>query len=79
MLWLKSYVLCALMMTSISSDDEGEIDRILGRAEYEFEAMNSSHQRPDCSQELLGVVLAPTDDAVSTVRLAPREGRTGEL
>ena len=66
-------------MTSISSDNEGELDRILGGAESdELEAMNSSPQRPNCSQELLGLVLAPTDNAVSTAGLAPREGRTGE-
>ena len=41
--------------------------------------MNSSPQQPDGSQEQLGVVAAPTDDAVSTAGLAPREWRTGEL
>ena len=67
-------------MTSISSDNEGKIDSILGGAESdELEAMNSSPQQPDCSQQLLGIVPAPTVDAVSTVGLAPREGRTGEL
>ena len=56
-----------------SSDDEGELDRILGGAESdELEAMNSSSQQPDGSQEP-----APIDDAVSTVGLAPRKGRTG--
>ena len=64
----------------MSSSDEGKLDRILGRAELdELESMNISPQQPDCSQELLGVVAAPTDDAISTVGLAPHEGRTGEL
>ena len=41
----------------MSSDDEGELDHILGGAESdELEDMNSSPQRPDGSQELLGVV-----------------------
>ena len=63
-----------------SSDDEGELDRILGGAESDkLEAINSSPQQPNGSQELLDVVLAPTNDAVSTTRLAPHEGRTGEL
>ena len=71
---------CVLMMASMSSDDKGKLDRILGGAESdELKTMNSSPQQPDGSQELLGVVLAPTDDAVSTAGLAPREGRTGEL
>ena len=62
-----------------SSDDEGELDRILGGAESdELEAMNLSPQQPDGSQELLGVVPALIDDAVSTAGLAPREGRSGE-
>ena len=68
------------MMTSIFSDDKSELDRILGGAESdELEAMNSSPQQPDGSQELLGVVPAPTDNAVSTAGLASREGKTREL
>ena len=64
----------------MSSSDEGELDRILGGAELDkLETMNLSPQQPDCSQELLGVVPAPTDDAISTAGLAPREGRTGKL
>ena len=44
---------CALMMTNMSSDDEGELDCIQGGAESdELEAMNSSSQQPDGSQEL---------------------------
>ena len=63
-----------------STDDEGELDRILGGAESdEIEAMNSSPQQPDGSQELLGVVTAPTDNAVSMAGLALHKGRTGEL
>ena len=63
-----------------STDNEGELNRILGEAESdELEAMNSSPQQPDGSQELLGDVPAPADDAVSTAGLASREGRTGEL
>ena len=35
-----------------SSDDEGELDRVLGGAEWdELEAMNSSPQQPDGSQK----------------------------
>ena len=64
----------------MSSDDERELDCILGGVESdELEDMNSSSQQPDGSQELLGVVLAPTYNAVSMAGLAPREGRTGEL
>ena len=67
-------------MASISSYDEGELDHIPGGAKSdELGAMNSSPQQPDSSQELLGVVPALTDDAVSTAGLAPSEGRTGEL
>ena len=56
-----------------SSDDKGKLDCILGGAELdELQAIN-------CSQELLGIVPAPIDDAVSTVGLAPHEGRIGEL
>ena len=63
-----------------TSSSDGEIDRILDGADLdELETMNLSPQQPDCSQELLGVVPAPTDDATSTAGLAPREGRTGEL
>ena len=64
----------------MTSSDEGELDSILGGVEYEeLEAMNLSPQQPDGSQELLGVVPAPTDDAISKAGLAPRKGRTGEL
>ena len=64
----------------MSSSDEGELDPILGGAELEeLETMNLSSQQPDCSQELLGVIPAPTNDAISTAGLAPCEGRTGEL
>ena len=64
----------------MSSSDEGELDRILGGAELdELENMNLSPQRTNCSRELLGVVLTPTDDAISMAGLAHREGRTGEL
>ena len=64
----------------MSSSDEGELDHILGGAELDkLETMNLSPQQQDCSQELLGVVPAPTDDAISTVGLAPHEGSTEEL
>ena len=67
-------------MNSASSVDEGELDHIVGGADSdELEAMNLSSQQPDCLQELLGVIPAPTKDAVSTTGLAPHEGRTGEL
>ena len=36
-------------------------------------------QQHSCSQDLLGVIPASTNDALSTVRLALREGRRGEL
>ena len=63
-----------------SSDDEGELDRVLGGAESnELEAMNLSPQQPDGLQELLGAIPAPTDNAVSMVGLGPCKGRTGEL
>ena len=63
-----------------STDDEGELDHILGGAESDdVEAMNSSPQQLDGSQGLLSVVPAPTDDAVRTVGLAPCKGRTREL
>ena len=53
-------------------DNEDELDHILGGADSdELEAMSSSPQQLDCSQELLGIVPAPTEDAVSTAGLAP--------
>ena len=80
---MKSYVSCAIiiiMASKSSTDDERELDRILGGVESdELEARNSSPQQPDGSLELFGFVPARTDDAVSTAGLAPREGRTGEL
>ena len=51
----------------MSSSDEGELDRILGGAELDkTETMNLSPQQSACSQQLLGVAPAPTDDAIST-------------
>ena len=41
--------------------------------------MTESPQQPSCSQKLLGVLPAPTNDVGSTTELPPREGRTGEL
>ena len=47
----------------MSSSDEGEIDRILGRADFEeLETMNVSPQQPEGSQDILGVVPALTYD-----------------
>ena len=38
--------------------------------------MNEQH---DVSKELLGITLAPADDATGTVRMAPRDGRCGDM
>ena len=58
---VKSYVSCALIIIfSMFSDEERELDRILGGAESDkLEDMYMSPQQPDGSQELLGVVPAP--------------------
>ena len=49
----------------MSSDDKGELDRILGGAESdELEDMNLSPQQPGSSQELLGVVRTQHGHAV---------------
>ena len=45
----------------MSSSVEGEIDRILGGADFEeLETMNVSPQEPEGSQDILGVVPALT-------------------
>ena len=41
--------------------------------------MESSPQQPGCSQNLLGIVPAPINDAGSTAELLPCERRPGEL
>ena len=65
----------------ISNQDNEDLDRIVGGpVSDELVAMTkSSPQQPGCSQNLLGVVPAPTNDAGSSAELPPREGRTEEL
>ena len=65
----------------MSSGDNNNLDRILGGpVSDEIVVITESPQlKPGCSQNVLGVVLAPTVNAGSTAELPPREGRTGEL
>ena len=66
----------------MSSGDNDDLDRILEGPvsdELAIVAMTESPQQFGCSQNLLGVLPAPTNDAGSTAELSPREGRTGEL
>ena len=44
-----------------------------------MEAITELLQQHGCSQDLLGVVLASTNDALSTMTLAYCEGRSGDL
>ena len=50
-----------------------------GSGVRQLEAITESPQQYGCSQDLLGVVPASTNDALSTARLALHEGRRGEL
>ena len=64
----------------MSCSDEGEIDRILGRADFEeLQTMNVSPQQPEGSQDIVGAVPALTYDVVDTAGLAPSDGSSGEL
>ena len=66
----------------MSSGDDDDLDCILEGPvsdELVIVTMTESSQEPGCSQNLLGVLPAPTIDAGSTAELPPCEGRTGEL
>ena len=71
---------CICKNSRMSSGDDNDLDCILGApVSDELVAMTESPQQPDCSQNLLGIILAPTNDTGSTAELPPRKGRTGEL
>ena len=73
---------CAHLYGCMSSGDDDDLDCILGGPvsdELVIVAMTESPQQPGCLQNLLGVLLASTNDAGSTAELPPREGRTGEF
>ena len=60
------------LAASMPSSDEGEIDGILGGADFEeLETMNVSPPQPEGSQEILGVVPALTNDVVNTAGWHP--------
>ena len=65
----------------MSSADDGDLDHILrGSVSDKLVAITKSPQLTmRLLTNLLGVVLAPTNDAGSTAELLPREGKTVEL
>ena len=68
---------CIYEISHKSSGHDDHLDHILGgTVSDELVEMTES---PGCSQNLLGIMPAPMNDAGSTMELPPREGRTGEL
>ena len=64
----------------MSTGEEDDVDRILGGVQSDkVEAIIVSLRQLGCSQDRLGVLLAPTNDADRTAGLAPSKGRAGEL
>ena len=67
----------------MSSVDNDDLDIILGRPVSDESASSDDGATPinitGSSQNLLSVVLGPTNDAGRTAELPPHEGRTGEL
>ena len=65
----------------MSSRDNDDLDCILRRPVSDglVAITESSPQQPGCSQNLLGIIPAPTNDVGSTAKPPIREGRTGEL
>ena len=76
--------MCAHLYSCMSSEDDDSLDRILEELVSDelyivIVAMTESPQQHGCLKNLLGVFLAPTNDAGSTAELRPCEGRAGEL
>ena len=66
----------------MSSGDSDDLDRILEvplSNELVIVMMTESPQQPGCSQNLLGVVLARTNDAGGMAEVPSHKGRTREL
>ena len=64
-----------------SGDDDDLLDRVLGElvSDKLVAMMESSPNQPKCSQNLLGFVPAPTNNAGSTAELSLSKERTGKL
>ena len=62
-------------------EENKEFDEILQITDLdEFDVADSQiDEQQDTSEELLGVVSAPANDALSTSGMAPRDGRCGVL
>ena len=62
-------------------EDNNEFDVILGSTNLDELDLTSSmmNKQQDLSEELLGVISAPADDAIGTSGVAPQEGMCGEL
>ena len=62
----------------MDKEDDRSIASLHGRADLDFEVMTESHSH-DGLQDTIGILPAHAQDVDSAARLAPREGRIGEL
>ena len=61
------------------ANESRELDSYLSALDLDLDLMDAEDQQPDKTQELLGVVPAPSTDALCAVGQAPSEGGSGDL